>query len=228
MKLLLILLVLGAMALAVFTPIAVADRPGLIETPATDVDPNALYFKETNFWIVNYAADGTPIGFVDEFKTVPFRLIGYPISGATLTADGTKIVQLFQRARMEYQLKGGYITYGLLGSEAQSGPPPVVVTQVQTVYQDSPATLQALSDARQEIDRINSVNLDVVGRAQAILLQPGKADNLAGFMEFAQKLVDAPWGLSDHQKLTALHRVIADARGGADYLTYDQNAVINK
>jgi hypothetical protein len=91
------------------------------QTPTKPVeDPNAHYFSETGFWVVNNI-DGNQLDFYSYWKRIGLAQLGYPITPAEYSAEFGRIVQWFERGRLEYHPEIEQVEYhvleGLTGRE---------------------------------------------------------------------------------------------------------------
>jgi N-acetyl-anhydromuramyl-L-alanine amidase AmpD len=75
-------------------------------------DPDAWECTVTGKWVTN-----DPARFLDAWREGGLSRYGYPVSGAYVDKASGKVVQFFQRARMEYDPASRQITYGLVGAE---------------------------------------------------------------------------------------------------------------
>jgi len=84
-------------------------------------NPDGKEFPETGYWVTNYLPDNTPTHFYDYFKKVDFNHIGYPIGPAYFDNDYGRIIQWFERTRLEAHPENTGTKYevqeGLLGVE---------------------------------------------------------------------------------------------------------------
>jgi hypothetical protein len=78
----------------------IGQEQGQVQGQSQD-DPNAHYFPETGFWVVNNI-DDNQLDFYSYWKRVGLSQLGYPISPAEYSAEFGRIVQWFERGRLEY------------------------------------------------------------------------------------------------------------------------------